>query len=50
MREKKEKKGVLNVGDLGKILFGTLDNDDAEYYNEQIREFEQNYEGVVETN
>ena len=30
------------VGELSKILFGTMDDDDAKYYNEQIKSFEQN--------
>ena len=32
------------IGELSKILFGTMDNDDAKYYNEQIKLFEQNSE------
>ena len=37
------KRGVFNfVGELSKILFGTMDVDDAKYYNEQIENFEQN--------
>jgi hypothetical protein len=30
------------IGDLSKVLFGTLDEDDAHYYNEQITLFEPN--------
>jgi hypothetical protein len=32
------------IGELSKILFGTMDEDDALYYNEQIKLFEQNSE------
>ena len=42
---RRRKRGVFNfIGELSKILFGTLDEDDAKYYNEQIRLFEQNSE------
>jgi len=34
------------VGELSKILFGTMDDDDAKYYNEQIKLFEQNSENT----
>jgi len=30
------------IGEVSKILFGTMDDDDAQYYNEQIKHFEQN--------
>ena len=33
-------------GELSKILFGTMDDDDAKYYNEQIQLFEQNSEDM----
>jgi len=37
------KRGLLNfIGELSKILFGTMDEDDEKYYNEQINLFEQN--------
>ena len=32
------------VGELSKILFGSMDEDDAKYYNEQVKLFEQNSE------
>jgi hypothetical protein len=36
------KQGILNfVGKISKILFGTMDEDDAQYYNDQIEHFEQ---------
>ena len=36
------------IGELSKILFGTMDDDDddAKYYNEQIKLFEQNTEDM----
>ena len=45
--ERKRRRGVFNfVGELSKILFGTLDEDDAKYYNDQIKLFERNSEDV----
>ena len=42
---KRKKQGVFNFIELNKILFGTMDDDDdAKYYNEQIKLFEQNSE------
>ena len=33
----RRRRGALNfVGEISKILFGTLDSDDADYYNEQV--------------
>jgi len=32
------------IGELSKILFGTMDGDNAMYYNEQFKLFEQNSE------
>ncbi|PNF26464.1 hypothetical protein B7P43_G15376, partial [Cryptotermes secundus] len=33
-----KKRGIFNfISHISKILFGTMDNDDAEYYNEQIK-------------
>jgi len=44
---KRRRRGVFNfVGELSKILFGTLDEDDAKYYNDQIKLFERNSEDV----
>ena len=44
---KRKKRGVFNfIGELSKILFGTMDEDDAKYYNEQIKFFEQNSEDI----
>ena len=44
----RKKRGVFNfVGELSKILFGTMDEDDAKYYNVQIKLFEQNSEDVT---
>jgi hypothetical protein len=40
---KRKRRGVFNfIGELSKVLFGTMDEDDARYYNEQIKLFEQN--------
>jgi hypothetical protein len=37
------KRGVFNfVGEVSKVLFGTMDDDDAKFYNKQIKMFEQN--------
>lgn len=39
----RQKRGLFDfVGKVSKMLFGTLDGDDAQYYNEQIEHFEQN--------
>jgi hypothetical protein len=47
-KAKRRKRGVLNfMGELSKILFGTMDETDARYYNEQIRLFEQNAEDTT---
>jgi hypothetical protein len=43
------KRGVFNsVGEVSNILFGTMDDDDAQYYNEQIKRFEQNSGSVTD--
>jgi len=43
----KRKHGGINfVGELSKIMFGTVDEDDAQYYNEQIRLLEKNSEDM----
>jgi hypothetical protein len=40
--------GALNfIGEISKILFGTLDSDDADYYNEQINHFEETLEDMT---
>jgi hypothetical protein len=42
------KRGIFNfIGEISKILFSTMDNDDAEYYNEQIKQFEENLEDIT---
>jgi hypothetical protein len=46
-KEKRKRRGVLNfMGELCKISFGTKDESDARYYNQQINllVFEQNAE------
>jgi hypothetical protein len=43
----REKRGVFNfIGELCKVLFGTLDENDTRYYNNQIKLFEQNSEDM----
>ena len=45
----KKKKGLINfIGEINKVLFGTLDEKDAEYYDEQIRKFEANSDDTTE--
>jgi hypothetical protein len=45
---KRVRRGVFNfIGEVSKILFGTMDDDDAKYYNEQIRYFEQNSNSIT---
>ena len=45
--KKRKKRGVFNfIGELSKILFGSRDNGDAKYYNDQIKLFEQNSEDM----
>ena len=47
--ESRRRRGVLNfVGEISKLLFGTLDENDAEYYDERIRQFESNSEDTTE--
>jgi hypothetical protein len=47
-KAKWRKRGVSNfMGELSKILFGTMDEADARYYNEQIKLFEQNAEDTT---
>jgi len=36
------------VGEISKVLFSTLDENDAEYYDEKIRHFESNSEDTTE--
>ena len=44
----RKRRGALNfIGQISKILFGTLDADDADYYNEQINQFEKNSEDLT---
>ena len=46
-RNKRKKRGVFNfIGELSKILFGTVEYDDAKYCNEQMKLFEQNSEDM----
>jgi hypothetical protein len=44
----RKRRGVFNfIGEISKVLFGTLDNDDATYYNEQIKHFEENSDDLT---
>jgi len=44
---KRKKRGLFSfIGELSKILFGTMDDDDVKYYNEQVKLFEQNSEDI----
>ena len=41
--------GILNVvGEISKVLFGTLDENDADYYDEQIHNFKSNSEDTTD--
>jgi hypothetical protein len=43
------KRGIMNfIGEISKVLFGTLDENDAEYYDEQIRKFEANSDDTTD--
>jgi len=43
------KRGFMNfMGEISKVLFGTLDDRDAEYYDEQIRKFEASSDDTTE--
>jgi len=47
--ESRWRRGILNfVGEISKVIFGTLDENYAEYYDEQIRQFERNSEDTTE--
>jgi hypothetical protein len=44
----RRKRGVFNfVGEISKVLFGTMDNEDATYYYQQIKHFEENSEDMT---
>jgi len=36
------------IGEISKVLFGTLNDKDAEYYGEQIRKFEASSDDTTE--
>ena len=45
----RQKRGFMNlIGEISKVLFGTLDDRDAEYYDEQIRKFGTNSDDTTE--
>jgi hypothetical protein len=46
---RRRRRGIFNfIGEISKVLFGTLDSDDANYYNDQIRRFEENGEDIAD--
>jgi hypothetical protein len=48
-REVRQRRGFMNfIGEISKVLFGTLDDNDAEYYDEQIRKFEANSDDTTD--
>ena len=47
--ESRWRRGLLNfIGEVSKVLFGTMDDRDAGYYDEQIRHFESNAEDTTD--
>jgi hypothetical protein len=45
---KRVRRVVFNfIGEVSKILFGTMDDDDAKYYNEHTRLFEENSDSMT---
>lgn len=47
-KEKRQRRGLFNaVGSLSKTLFGTLDDDDAQKYNEQIETIKTNQDHLL---
>jgi hypothetical protein len=45
----RQKRGIMNfIGEISKVLFGTLDENDAEYHDEQIRKFVANSDDTTE--
>ena len=48
LKNTRRRRGVFNfIGEISKVLFGTLDNEDATYYNEQIKHFEENSDDMT---
>ena len=46
--KRRARRGAFNfIGEVSKILFGTMNDEDAQYYNEQIRHFEENSESMT---
>jgi hypothetical protein len=44
----RKRRGVFNfIGEISKVLFGTLDTEEANYYNEQIKHFEENSNDIT---
>jgi len=47
-RGTRRNRGLFNfIGEVSKVLFGTMDDDDAKYYNEQIKRFEENSNDIT---
>ena len=47
--ESRGRRGLFNfIGEVSKVLFGTMDDSDAEFYDEQIRHFESNAEDTTD--
>ena len=45
--QSRHKRGVFNfIGGISKILFGTLDNEDANYYSDKINSLDKRTNGV----
>lgn len=46
--ESRKKRGLFDfVGKVSKVLFGTMDEDDAQYYNDQIEHFERSSDSLT---
>jgi hypothetical protein len=47
--ESRQRRGIMNfIGEISKVLFGTLDENDADYYDAHIRKFEANSDDTTE--
>jgi hypothetical protein len=48
LRKTRKRRGVFNfIEEISEVLFGTMDNEDAKYYNEHIRHFEENSDDIT---
>jgi hypothetical protein len=42
------KRGVFNfIGEISRVLFGKMDDEDATYYNQQIKHFKENSDDMT---